>query len=95
MMRKRRRTRHDAGGCTPAKQKGDGGGGGSEGRHTREEAARPEISLPPQAGFEELIWGNVIPTREEQEKLLRDAGLKGAVGRELIGEGFTVLTVRH
>ena len=48
-----------------------------------------------QTGFEELLWGNVIPTREEQEKLLRDAGLKGAINRELIGEGFTVLTVQR
>ncbi|MEO8158021.1 MAG: class I SAM-dependent methyltransferase [Betaproteobacteria bacterium] len=62
---------------------------------TLEEARRPEFRFPLQTGFEELIWGNVIPTREEQEKLLRDAGLKGAIGRELIGEGFTVLTVRR
>ena len=38
---------------------------------------------------------NVIPTRDEQEKLLRDAGLKGAINRELIGEGFTVLTIQR
>ena len=38
---------------------------------------------------------NVIPTREEQEKLLRDAGLKGAINRELIGERFTVLTIQR
>jgi len=62
---------------------------------TLEEARRPEFRFPLQTGFEELIWGNVIPTREEQEKLLRDAGLKGTIHRELIGEGFTVLTVRR
>ncbi|HWA11487.1 MAG TPA: class I SAM-dependent methyltransferase [Burkholderiales bacterium] len=62
---------------------------------TLEEARRPEFRFPLQTGFEELLWGNVIPTREEQEKLLRDAGLKGAIGRELIGEGFTVLTVQR
>ncbi|HXF18192.1 MAG TPA: class I SAM-dependent methyltransferase [Burkholderiales bacterium] len=62
---------------------------------TLEEARRPEFRFPLQTGFEELIWGNVIPTREEQEKLLRDAGLKGEINRELIGEGFTVLTVRR
>jgi 2-polyprenyl-3-methyl-5-hydroxy-6-metoxy-1,4-benzoquinol methylase len=62
---------------------------------TLEEARRPEFRFPLQTGFEELIWGNVIPTREEQEKLLRDAGLKGAINRELIGEGFTVLTVQR
>ena len=62
---------------------------------TLEEARRPEFRFPLQTGFEELIWGNVIPTREEQEKLLRDAGLKGKIHREVIGEGFTVLTVRR
>jgi SAM-dependent methyltransferase len=62
---------------------------------TLDEARRPEFRFPLQTGFEELIWGNVIPTREEQEKLLRDAGLKGAINRDLIGEGFTVLTVRR
>lgn len=62
---------------------------------TLEEARRPEFRFPLQTGFEELIWGNVIPTREEQEKLLRDAGLKGTLNRELIGEGFTVLTVQR
>ncbi len=62
---------------------------------TLDEARRPEFRFPLQTGFEELIWGNVIPTREEQERLLRDAGLKGAINRELIGEGFTVLTVQR
>jgi SAM-dependent methyltransferase len=62
---------------------------------TLEEARRPEFRFPLQTGFEELIWGNVIPTREEQEKLLRDAGLRGQVNRELIGEGFTVLTIQR
>lgn len=62
---------------------------------TLEEARRPEFRFPLQTGFEELLWGNVIPTREEQEKLLRDAGLKGPIGRDLIGEGFTVLTVQR
>lgn len=60
-----------------------------------DEARRPEFRFPLQTGFEELIWGNVIPTREEQEMLLRDAGLRGPVNRELIGEGFTVLTTRR
>jgi len=60
-----------------------------------DEARRPEFRFPLQTAFEELIWGNVIPTREEQEQLLRDAGLKGPIHRELIGEGFTVLTTRR
>ena len=58
---------------------------------TLEEMRRPEFKFPLMTGFEELLWGNVIPTREEQEKLLRDAGLTGAIDRSLIGEGFTVL----
>ena len=62
---------------------------------TLKEARQAEFRFPLQTGFEELIWGNVIPTREEQENLLRDAGLKGVMGRELIGEGFTVLTVQR
>jgi ubiquinone/menaquinone biosynthesis C-methylase UbiE len=62
---------------------------------TLEEMRRPEFRFPLQTGFEELLWGNIIPTREEQEKLLRNAGLKGAINRELIGEGFTVLTVQR
>jgi SAM-dependent methyltransferase len=62
---------------------------------TLDEARRPEYRFPLQTGFEELIWGNVIPTREEQEKLLREAGLKGVINRDLIGEGFTVLTVQR
>ncbi|MEQ1882259.1 MAG: hypothetical protein ABL878_14960, partial [Burkholderiales bacterium] len=59
------------------------------------DARKPEFRFPLQTGFEELIWGNVIPTREEQEELLRDAGLRGPINRELIGEGFTVLTVQR
>ncbi len=61
---------------------------------TLEEMRRPEFKFPLMTGFEELLWGNVIPTREEQEKLLRDAGLTGAIDRSLIGEGFTVLCTR-
>ncbi len=61
---------------------------------TLEEMRRPEFRFPLMTGFEELLWGNVIPTREEQEKLLRDAGLTGVIERSLIGEGFTVLCTR-
>jgi ubiquinone/menaquinone biosynthesis C-methylase UbiE len=61
---------------------------------TLEEMRRPEFKFPLMTGFEELLWGNVIPTREEQERLLREAGLSGAIQRSLIGEGFTVLTTR-
>jgi SAM-dependent methyltransferase len=61
---------------------------------TLEEMRRPEFKFPLMTGFEELLWGNFIPTREEQERLLRDAGLTGEIQRSLIGEGFTVLTTR-
>jgi len=40
------------------------------------------------------VWGNVLPTREEQEKLLRDSGLTETIDRTVIGEGFTVLATR-
>ena len=61
---------------------------------TLEEMRKPEFKFPLMTGFEELFWGNVLPTREEQEKLLRDAGLDGPINRSIIGEGFTVLTAR-
>jgi len=61
---------------------------------TLEEARAPEFKFPLHTGFEELLWGNVIPTREDQERLLRGAGMNGEIQRSLIGEGFTVLTTR-
>ena len=54
-----------------------------------------DFRFPLQTGIEELTWGNVIPTREEQESLLRDAGFAQPYGRSIIGEGFTVLTARR
>ncbi|NMH98153.1 class I SAM-dependent methyltransferase [Pseudonocardia acidicola] len=59
---------------------------------TAEQAREPEYRFPLMTGFEELLWGNVLPTREEQEQLLAGAGLTGPVDRRLVGEGFTVLT---
>jgi SAM-dependent methyltransferase len=61
---------------------------------TLEEMRRPEFLFPLMTGFEEMVWGNVLPTREEQEKLLRDAGLTGPIDRTIIGEGFTVLAAQ-
>lgn len=61
---------------------------------TLAEARNPEFRFPLQTGFEELLWGNVLPTRAEQESLLRSAGFSGEIRRELIGEGFTVLAVQ-
>lgn len=47
-----------------------------------------------QTGFEELVWGNVIPTREEQETLLRTAGFSSTINRSMVASGFTVLTTQ-
>jgi SAM-dependent methyltransferase len=62
---------------------------------TLEEMRKPEFRFPLMTGFEEMVWGNVLPTREEQENLLRDAGLTGSIDRSVIGEGFTVLTTQR
>ena len=59
---------------------------------TLADSRQPEFLFPVQTGFEELTWGNVLPTREEQEKLLRSAGFTGEIVRSIVGEGFTVLT---
>lgn len=61
---------------------------------TLEEMRKPEFKFPLMTGFEEMYWGNVLPTREEQETLLRAAGLTGPINRSIIGEGFTVLSVQ-
>ncbi len=61
---------------------------------TLEEMRKPEFKFPLHTGFEELYWGNVLPTREEQEWLLKEAGFSGEIHRSLIGEGFTVLTAQ-
>ena len=53
-----------------------------------------EFRVPLYTGIEELTWGNIVPTREEQESLLRNAGFTGPIGRSLLGEGFTVLTAQ-
>ena len=57
------------------------------------EYRQPEYQFPIQTAFEELTWGNTLPTKQEQEKLLSDFGLKN-VDRKLLGEGFTLLSVR-
>lgn len=52
---------------------------------------RPEYGFAVQTAFNELVWGNVVPTREEQEALLGGAGF-GEVQRTPLGGIFTVLT---
>jgi hypothetical protein len=61
---------------------------------TLAEARQPEFRFPMQTGLEELMWGNVVPTREEQERLLRAAGFAGPIERSVFGEGFTLLATR-
>jgi ubiquinone/menaquinone biosynthesis C-methylase UbiE len=61
---------------------------------TLAQSREAEFLFPVQTGFEELTWGNVLPTREEQETLLKTAGFKPDVGRAVIGEGFTVLSAQ-
>ena len=61
---------------------------------TLAEMRRPEFLFPVQTGLEELMWGNVIPTRQDQEILLHDAGFNGTIHRSIIGEGFTLLTTQ-
>lgn len=61
---------------------------------TLAQARQRDYLFPVQTGFEELTWGNVLPTREAQEQLLREAGFTAAIERAIIGEGFTVLTTQ-
>lgn len=58
---------------------------------TLEQARQPEFQFPIQTGLEELVWGNIVPTREEQEQMLRDAGFVGPIDRSLFGAGFTLI----
>jgi SAM-dependent methyltransferase len=61
---------------------------------TLAQARLPEFRFPLQTGLEELMWGNVVPTREEQERLLAEAGFAEAPQRSLFGESFTLLVAR-
>jgi hypothetical protein len=61
---------------------------------TLAEARHPEFLFPVQTGFEELLWGNIVPTRAEQEQWLREAGFTGPLNRSLMGEGFTLLATQ-
>jgi SAM-dependent methyltransferase len=62
---------------------------------TLAEARQEEFRFPLQTGLEELMWGNIVPTRSEQEALLRAAGFDGPIERSLFGEGFTLLVSRR
>lgn len=62
---------------------------------TLAEAREPDFLFPVQTGLEELMWGNIVPTRVEQENLLRSAGFTGSIDRTLLGAGFTLLTTQR
>ena len=59
------------------------------------EARQAEFLFPIQTGLEELLWGNVVPTKEEQERLLRGVGFVERIDRSLLGAGFTLLTTQR
>ena len=50
-----------------------------------------EYALAVQTAFNELIWGNVVPTADDQDALLRDAGF-ARVERAQIATYFTMIT---
>lgn len=50
----------------------------------------PAFNFAIQTQFNELVWGNIVPTREEQTALFQQAGLK-EIAREQIGGIFTML----
>ncbi|MBM3569337.1 MAG: methyltransferase domain-containing protein [Alphaproteobacteria bacterium] len=49
-----------------------------------------EHALAVQTQYNEMVWGNVVPTAGEQEKLLADAGFE-TPNRSMLGGLFTVL----
>jgi 2-polyprenyl-3-methyl-5-hydroxy-6-metoxy-1,4-benzoquinol methylase len=62
---------------------------------TLAESREREFLFAVQTGLEELMWGNVIPTRDEQEHLLRSAGFAGPIERSMLGAGFTLLATQR
>ncbi len=59
-----------------------------------EDYRKAEYQFPIQTAFEEVTWGNIIPTKNIQENLLLTAGFTKKIGRKIIGEGFTILEVQ-
>jgi cyclopropane fatty-acyl-phospholipid synthase-like methyltransferase len=53
----------------------------------------PGFGFAVQTQFNELVWGNIVPTREEQDRLFAVAGLVD-VARAPVGGLFTLLTAR-
>lgn len=54
---------------------------------------KPEYAFAVQTAFSELVWGNTVPTREEQDALLAGAGFTG-VQRFPIAAIFTAITAQ-
>jgi SAM-dependent methyltransferase len=50
----------------------------------------PQYALAVQTQFNEMAWGNVVPTKEEQQSLFSIVGLK-EINRQQIGGLFTLL----
>jgi len=60
---------------------------------THADLRRPEYAFSVQTAYNELTWGNVVPTREAQEALLSDVGFRD-LERAMVAGMFTVLTAR-
>ena len=60
---------------------------------TLAELRDPGFGFAVQTQFNELVWGNIVPTREEQDRLFAAAGLVD-VARAPVGGLFTLLTAR-
>lgn len=60
---------------------------------THADLRRPEYAFSVQTAYNELTWGNVVPTREVQEDLLQGAGFRD-IDRTMVAGMFTVLTAR-
>jgi SAM-dependent methyltransferase len=60
---------------------------------TPEELRDPAFAFAVQTAFNEMTWGNVVPTRQDQEALLAGAGFVD-VGRDAIADIFTLIMAR-
>ncbi len=56
-----------------------------------EDLRKPEYGLAVQTAFNEVIWGNVVPTKEDQDALLTEAGF-AHIRRQPIAGIFTMIT---
>lgn len=60
---------------------------------THADLRKPEYAFSIQTAYNELTWGNVVPTRDVQEALLTGAGFR-AIERTMVAGMFTLLTAR-